>query len=562
MGGVLKIWNSLRSAALLLLGLFTLTVGLNAHAQLQYGKYFGTLQMDGRPQTLAVSLDAFLVQVDGPTVYPALNVIVRVNGGGYQTSEYIGYNFYNPTFNYENKILQLNDPKNELTATLQVTQTQTAIVLKGPAAYRPTNAKGRMRLELYTGDAQAPAFASGPNLQPELSGEYSGMCGRDRAKLQIETALAGETNATGNALTGFTITGRLGYTNGPICMDSRGEKFCSLYPYGSGTYSPYTGRLVMRGPRGTLECNAGPDSLQCNVAGYDKSGPCTFKKKSVPASGPRQAPAGFQLTVPPEKMKALPDPNPPGNEEIMAALNGNYYGVLHFENRDVYQLAEMSVVATTSTVNEHIQNQVFVEPTLSLHLGGSWESAPAVSVGYPQRVFWLNTGFAFQMDSNEYFLVIRMWRTGYIRGVAYSKTYGRIGDFEMIKDVRPQLPRNLSFMADPSGSFVGPKEKINVPKNSRTIFIEVATRVDSGGLAGIPLLSRYASPGHMTNFDFSVLDPNTGRIAFLIKEADSERLLFGQPENGDLKVIWPTGPVLGAPMEFYQPYTYVRETKH
>jgi len=542
------------------LGLLMLMGGLSAHAQLEYGKYFGTLQIDGRPQPLAVSLDAFLVQIDGPTVYPALNVIARVNLGGYHGTEYIGYNFYNPTFNFERKILQLNDPKNDLSATLQVTQTDTSVILEGPASYRPTNAKGRMRLELHM-NAAKPA-ATGLSLQPELGGEYTGKCGRDDAKLQIETALVGEANPTGNALTGFTMTGRLGFTNGPLCRGGGGRKFCSLYPYGSGTFSPYTGRLTMRGPRGTIECNADGDSLQCTVHGYDKSGACTLKKKIIAASGPQEIPAGFQLTVPEEKMRVLPVPNPPGNEELLAALGGDYYGILHHENRDVYQLAEMSVVATTSTENEHIPNQVFVEPSLSLRLGSSWKSTPVLSISYPQRVFWLNTGFAFQMDANEYLLVIGMWRTGYIRGVVYSKSYGRVGIVELIKDEKPQLPRDLNFIASPAGAFLGPKEKINIPKNSRTIFIEIPTRVESGGIAGVPLSARFASPGRMTSFDFALTDLNTGRVGFLLKEADSERLLIGQPENENLKVLWPTGAVLGAPMEFYQPYTYVREAKN
>lgn len=551
---------SIRSIGLCALGIFLLTGGLTAHAQLKYGKYFGTLQIEGRPQPLAVSLDAFLLQLTGPTVYPALNVIVRTNLGGYHGAEYAGYNFYNPTYNFEKKILQLNDLKSDLTATLQVTQTESTVILEGPAAYRPTNAKGHMRLELNMNNLSLSSAASGLNLQPELSGEYSGMCGRDDAKLQIETALVGEANPTGNALTGFTITGRLGYMNGPNCFGNQAKKFCSLYPYGSGTYSPYTGRLTMRGPRGTIECNAGADSLQCTVYGYDKNGPCTFKKKSVDASGPKEFAAGFRLNVPAEKMKALPEPTP-DNEEILTALNGDYFGFLHYENRDIYQLAEMSVVASSSTENEHIPNQVFVEPTLSLRLGSSWQSTVALSIAYPQRVFWLNAGFAFQMDTNEYLVVVGTWRTGYVRGVVYSKGYGRVGTFEMIKGEKPQLSPDLSFIANPAGSYLGPKEKINVPKDSRTISVEIPTRADAGGIHGVPLLARYASPGHMTNFDFAMTDPNTGRVAFLIKESESERLLVGQPENGNLKVLWPTGPVLGAPMEFYQPFTYVRDLR-
>ena len=82
--------------------------------QLIYGKYFGVLQMDGRTEKIAVSLDAFIVQFNNPTTYPALNVIVRTNLGGFQGREYVAYNFYAPTFNYEQGILELNDADKNL----------------------------------------------------------------------------------------------------------------------------------------------------------------------------------------------------------------------------------------------------------------------------------------------------------------------------------------------------------------------------------------------------------------------------------------------------------------
>ncbi len=550
--------NAIRSFAHYACGIFILIVGVNAHAQLAYGKYFGTLQIEGRAPPLAISLDAFLLQVDRPAVYPALNVIVRANLGGFNGSEYVSYNFYNPTYNYEQKILQLNDPKSDLTATLQVTQTESAVILEGPAAYRPTNTKGRLRLELAINDSLSPKSLS-VGLQPQISGEYVGRCGRDKAKLQIETGVVGAANQPGNALLGFSITGRLGFMNGPLCFGNAAEKFCSLYTYSTGTYSPYTGRLVMRGPRGTIDCSASKESLQCTAQGYDKSGACTFEKQSVLASAPKNFPKAFQLNASADKMRNLPAPNPPANYELLSALNGDFYGVLHYENRDVYQLTEMSIVASTSTENEHIPNQVFVEPSLSLRLGKSWADAPAISIAYPQRVFWLNKGFAFQVGANEYILVIETWRVGYIRGVVYSKHYGRVGVVELIKGEKPQLPRDLDLISNVAGAYLGPNEKTNVPPYTRNISIDLLNRVESEGTFGVPLSARYASPGHMTNFESAILDLNTDRLSFLIKEEDSERLLTAQPAKNNLQILWPVGSVLGAPMEFYKSFTYVRD---
>lgn len=182
-------------------------IGSSAHADsMTYGKYFGTIQMEGQPEALAVSLDAFVTQINDPTVYPAMDVVLRVNLGGFLSSEYVGYNYYDPTFNFEKGILQLNDPKEDLTATLRVTTTDSETILEGPVTHRLTNAKGKMRvsLKLFGG---LPVMPAEP-LQSVLKGEYFGKCGKDQADLQIETGRGLGANAPGNALQGYSITGR------------------------------------------------------------------------------------------------------------------------------------------------------------------------------------------------------------------------------------------------------------------------------------------------------------------------------------------------------------------
>jgi hypothetical protein len=539
----------------LILSIGSLLLGRAEAAQLNYGRYNGTIQMDGQSEALAVLLDAFVTQIKDPTVYPALEVIVRANLGGFFSSEYVGYSFYDPTFNFERGVLQLSDPKEDLSATLTVTNTDTETILEGPVLHRLTNSKGKMRVVMEL-DPTVPPSVPG-KLVSTIKGEYLGTCGSDPADLQIETARGLGAAAPGNAMKGYSITGRIGFTNGPLCTPSQNSQYCGLYVYSSGTYSPFKNRLTMQGQLGTLDCSKSGDTLDCNLFGYDKSGRCKLTKKAAAATPPMQIPASRNLDIPEDQKAPLPDPLPPDNSDLIAALDGDFFGFLHFENRDVYQPIEMNVVASTSTENPHIQNQVNVAPTINLRQGSSWESPTALSLVFPQRVFWLSTGFAFQSDTHDVFVVIEEWKVGYVSGVLYSRSYGRVGTFELQKGTRPSAPRGMALLSDPTGYYVGPKDAPEPLKDLWAISIEIPNLVPGPDQTGVPLLGRYNGPGQMTMFDASSYDLNTGTMGFLLKKPYGDRLVTGEMiPGGKLRLIWPVGPALGAPMGGYGAYTF------
>ncbi len=532
-------------------------------AQLNYGKYFGTIQMDGQTESIAVSLDANVVQLNDPATYPALDVIVRANLGGYLSPEYIGFHYYDPTFNFEKGILQLTNPQENLTATLQITNNDKETILEGQVNDRLTNAKGKMRvvMTLFGGKPEMPKEP----LVPLLAGEYVGSCGPDLARLQIETGRGIGPSVPGNALSEYSITGRLGYKNGPLCNPARteGYEYCSLYPYSTGAYSPFAQRLKMQGPLGTIDCTKSKDELKCEVTGNSKKGSCVLKKKSTAATAPVVYPATFTIDVPSGLKEPLPDPLPPGNEALLSSLNGTFYGLLHYENRDLYHWMEMGIVATTSTENQHNENQIDIEPTILLRLGAGIDSSPALSLSFSQRVFWLSPGFALKSESSDYSAVIEEWKMGYVSGVMYSRSYGRIGTFEMIKGSRPKIPSSLVLMPDLTGDYQGPKDAPHpMKKDVWSISIEIPNQNPAPDQTGVPLLGHYVGPGVVSNFDASSFDLNTGALSFLIKKSAGDRIVRGEVNlNKNLKLFWPVGPTLGAPMFPYGAYSYAPKSK-
>ncbi|RYG63491.1 hypothetical protein EON80_21120 [bacterium] len=192
-----------------------------------------------------------------------------------------------------------------------------------------------------------------------------------------------------------------------------------------------------------------------------------------------------------------------------------------------------------------------------LRLGSSWESSRALTLVFPERIFGLNQGFAFQSEENDYYPVIGEWKAGYISGVMYSRSYGRVGTFELVKGRKPQIPAGTEFIPNPLGDYRGPYDGPGRLKNIWALSIDVPNQGSGPSNGGIPLLGRYSGPGRMTMFDASAFDANSGNLAFLISNGAGDRIITGEPTpTGELKLLWPVAPALGSPMNYYRHYSY------
>jgi hypothetical protein len=549
--------------------LFSFSIQARA-AQLNSGKYFGSLKMQGSKQQIAVSFDSYNTQVNDPTTFPKLNATVRINLGGYFSSEYVTYHFYNPQFNFEQSILQLDDAANELTATLTVTNTDSQTILEGPVVFRPTQAKGFLRVVMDIDGFDAAAETAKPSAElpflSTLSGDYRGQCGSRRAALQIETGRGLGVDQPDNALANYMITGRLGYDDKSICGKPEANKsdpaYCQTYPFSSGTYFLFDGKLSLQGSLGVIDCVRDGDSLSCTLNGSETPETCRLTKKSFASTPALQAPRQFYLKIPTEQMKPLFDPAPPLNAELIAGLNGDFYGFLHYENQDKFQMIAMNVVATTSTENPHIQNQVMIAPTVSMLFGASWTLPAPYSIRLAQRVFYLNPGFALQGPNSDDFLVIQDWKQGYVRGVWYSRSYGRVGTFELQKGTKPEIDKNMKLVGGIEGQFLGPKDSPVFMRNQWWFQVRAPGQVAKANQSGVNLLGQYRLAGNVTQiFTSANYDIYTGTMNLLAHKSEGDRILKGYSlGDGQMSVLWPVGPAFEAPMQNYQFYTYDRVT--
>jgi hypothetical protein len=243
-------------------------------------------------------------------------------------------------------------------------------------------------------------------------------------------------------------------------------------------------------------------------------------------------------------------------------LSGDFYGYLHYENRDFYQLVQMNIVASTSTSNPHIQNQVLIAPTVSLFLGSSWDTSSIISTRFAQRVFYLNPGFALSSNDSDNIAVIGDWRLGYLSGVWYSRTYGRIGTFELQKGVIPSVPSQMHLVANSSGEFKGPIDGPSSLRNRWWIQLNAFGQVTRPRQSTMSLLGQYRlqdGRGVITSFDAGSLDLNSGQLNFLIRNNSGDRLVTGNfITEQTLGLLWPVGPGFAAPMSNHSSFTYLK----
>ena len=174
----------------------------------------------------------------------------------------------------------------------------------------------------------------------------------------------------------------------------------------------------------------------------------------------------------------------------------------------------------------------------------------------------MSTGFAFQDEDGNYSVVIEEWRKGYVKGVLYSRAFGRVGRFELQKGARPNVPASLALLSDPSGDYKGPMDGPKQRRGTWSLSVEFPGQVFLPEQSVISLLGRYSGLDTMSQFDASSFDFNTGAISFLIKRDIGDRLVIGEKiSNSNLKLVWPTGPVLGAPMDEYGAYQYTPKNR-
>jgi hypothetical protein len=536
-----------------------LLVGFAAHAegpQFRYGKYIGGIQMDGISGQFATTLDTFIVQPAETTAFPRVHATLKTSLGGFSSSEYLSFHFEKPTYNFEENILYLDDPNLDITGALHLIKTPSGIALEGPITHRPSQRTGKIFVQMDEEEGELSKVGFQVPYVPKLAGEYLGECGGEKSALQIETGKNSNLDRSARTgLEGYIIMGRMGN------WEERYQEFLTARTYSFGIYYLFDGKLELQGPRGTLGCSVVQAGLNCKHTINTKPQTCHYKKKVLEGSPPQFFKRRFFLKLTPSQKAALPEVNPPENKELLQALRGNFYGYLHHENRDQYQPAHLSVISTTSTENPHNPNEVFITTSLSALYGSSW-AAPQVGQEFSRRTFYLRPGFTLEGPNADTFLVIDEWKKEFIRGVWYSKSFGRVGTFELLKGIKPELPKSFSVNPSLEGQYLGPTDR--TPETNEIWWLQatVPPQIPPFEKSTVSLRGEFQLRGAISlsrAFESGAYDIYTNNFNWVNEEEKSARLFTGTVSSQqELKIVWPGAPLFLVHMKNYGPYTYRR----
>ncbi len=445
-----------------------------AAAQLKLGRYVGWLEIDGVTRKFGVIFDTYAVQPNDLTEFPRQNAVLKVGLGGLVSHEYQGQVYENIRYDFGNGVLSLDSPDNDVVLTGTVINSPSTAI-DGDVFVRSAGVSGKIHLDFQESDEPGePGGGSGGTLPPdqyvpELTGQYRGQCdGGGRALVQIETGrgLGAGSDGERHGLYSYSIQGRLGTQDDLVCGSGR---WCAKRNYENGSYDFFLKRLLLETSNGSDECDVTDTGLDCRVhLTIDAVDHCVLRRDPLPVAPAAFATRSFSLKTTAAQRAKLPDPNPPGNLELITALRGNFIGNLHHEATDRYQVLRLNVSASSSTNNPHNENLVYVTTSAMLHFGpGTQLSRDFWPQSFEPRSFYLAPGFTLESANSDAFLQIQEWDAGYVRGVWFSHQFGRVGTFELVKgSALPEVSAVARFVPPAAGEFIGPRGASNWDENA------------------------------------------------------------------------------------------------
>ncbi len=539
--------------------------------ELSKGRWVGHVQFDGRSEVFAATLDLFVVQPDDAALFPRLEAILRVSLGGYRGGEYDADQYQDVQYDFFSGVLSFDEPGTDLVISALVYMNPHRI--EGQVFSATTGQWGAIYLKYVDSDEpgeddDGPGdFVAAPMYVPSLAGQYEGTCGDQLAALQIETARANDVVSDVPGLDHYNVRAALSLEDALLCKDmgiAGGPDWCVNRAYTEGSFSFYLGQLTLLGSLGSDVCQASDGGLlTCSVRIADETVTCELVKTDNASLPFIKNESSYSVPTTAAQREPLPEPAPPLHTDLLAALGGTFSGYLYHENRNQYQPMFLYVVASKSTENPHTENDIFVSPTAILRFGGG-VSSDFWSHEFDRRPFFLGLGFTLHGETGDTFLQITDWRMGTLSGVWYSRAYGRIGRFQLVKSlVLPTLSNKAVFVPSIKGEFRGPKDRIGGIVDQWWFKTVVPVQTTSQQLLEFKGEHQMFTgtiwwPKHPLEGTYDVYD---GQVSFLAeKGSENPVCVLGRYEKPEkIQLFWPSAQKWGVGIFNYAFDTYERE---
>jgi len=169
-----------------------------------------------------------------------------------------------------------------------------------------------------------------PLIEP-LTGYYVGSCTDGAASLQVEAVKW----PRGGDASGYRLAARSGFRENEACGPMVDGQMCIKENFTAGDYDILSGKVLLKAGYGNRECNVLASAVDC--AG------CRLTKDTISPNAALDVTRDFKVY---RRSEHLPPVTTDTEKTKPVALAGQYYGFVHHENRDAYQLLALNVKET------------------------------------------------------------------------------------------------------------------------------------------------------------------------------------------------------------------------
>lgn len=491
-------------------------------------RYHGYAKLTHRMTRMPVVLDL----VKDPDKNDNYRGFVRVAAGGFDSHEYVtayfaAIHFEAPTSNLVfgggSDDFQIVDAKLEghfLRATIEV---------PGEHVTLP--------LELTVDDGGDAVGFDGLPIAGHLTGHYVADCYGQRESLQLEASRwRGKRGTDTTSFGGYRVFGRHGKFDEFMCGDKNQACVSDTYP---DVKVQFFARTLQLSAKSNDSCDITGTSIACGDV-------CSFVKDTgTPhtvldtAGDERQHPRAFHI---PSAAAAAAIDSGLGQTQEPKGRAGQYYGYVHHEGRDTYQLLALNVRSAPEIdiATGAAKSGEFVTAVATLYFGEG-DSSEFVAYRFKEAIAPAAGGpLVFEGDGEAIF-VIDNWQGPSIQGTWYGKAFGRIGTVELTKNLVPPLGQGASIVQRLTGHYQGEGWEFEMA---------VSANLSEQTSDFYPLKIYGWARERLNNarrrtIEDGVFDFYTGAIAFKL---DDGRTVLGRMTTQGMELHWAPLPRLGSPV--------------
>jgi hypothetical protein len=391
------------------------------------GRYVGVLQNEILQRDQHAKLDLIYDQSDRKQ--QTFRAILTLHFDGFAGPEYISYNFSKVTLNPLKNQLTFAQSNQEISlASAQFNDGRLIATFNSASA-------GQVGTLILKKDGVVTPTA--PQLVPSVWGTYTGQCGGKPRSMHLTTTRAmHDSSQLGNPFVSYEIRGQVGFKSTVAgCSDSKTEQ-CIKDFINEGSYDFLLGQLRLVGKKRNYDCQLTAQGLNCDD--------CSFKKVGNQVANIQNSPP-WSPNFFTQKSK-LPQVLPNG------PLAGEYSGFIHHEFLGRYQQLDL----TLNSFFDPNDPETFQLDVTARSFFGDRKRSKFLTYKFKTLPFdFLSRSFLLENPEAgiEPILQIKRFDGGLIKGVWYSKHFGRVGEFLVSKNPWPTQTAALPLIQSPQGFF-------------------------------------------------------------------------------------------------------------